>query len=306
MRFAYAALAGVVAGIGLLWLTGSLLSAPVNRSVGPPPGALDARTVRFASESGATISAWYGAPAMGAPTVVLSHGVRGSKAQLVGRARFLRDAGYGVLLYDAQGHGESPASHITFGYLEAHDASAAVGFTRSETPAAKIGFIGPSLAGASALLGSEPLAVDALVLESVYPTLESAVRNRISVRLGALLAHPLSQILLWQVEPRLGFDPFALNPIEQIGRVRAPLLVIAGSDDRRTTLEESRALYEAARGPSELWVVEGARHESFHRFARSEYERRILDFFGRTLRSSDARRGDDPAAEWTGGGGGTP
>lgn len=279
-------MASVFAAVSAVWLIGSALSASVNVPVGPPPAALDATTVTFSSKSGATISAWYGAPRTDAPIVILSHGIRGSKAQVADRARFLRDAGYGILLYDAQGHGESIADRITFGFLEAHDAQAAVEFARSKAPRSKVGFIGPSLAGASALLGPKPLEVDALVLEAVYPTLQDAVQNRIALRLGDLASAPITHILMWQVEGRLGFDPHSLNPIERIGEARAPILLIAGSEDRHTTLEESRALFDAASKRSEFWVLDGAGHESFHRFAGAEYERRILDFLKRHLDSS--------------------
>jgi fermentation-respiration switch protein FrsA (DUF1100 family) len=227
----------------------------------------------------------------------MSHGVRGSRRQLSERARFVRGAGYGVLLYDAQAHGESTASHITFGFLEAHDAAAAVGCVRERNRRSRVGFIGPSLAGASALLGERPLRVDALVLEAVYPTLERAVWNRVSIRLGPLLASPLSRLLLWQVEPRLGFDPIALNPIERIGNAGAPILVIAGSEDRHTTIEDSRALFDAAAQPKELWVIEGAAHQDFHRFAGVAYERRVLEFLAKYLRVSAARRGHEAGVE---------
>ena len=293
-RISYACVAGVFAGAIALWFVGSALSAPVNAPVGPPPGRLEATSVEFPSNSGATIAAWFGAPREGAPTIILSHGVRGSRAQLAERAKFLRSAGYGVLLYDAQGHGESIASNITFGFLEAHDAAAAVEFARAESPGSKVGFVGPSLAGASALLGPDPLPVDALVLEAVYPTLVGAVQNRISIRLGELPAKLLSPLLLWQVESRLGFDPFALNPIERVGEVRAPLLLIAGSEDRHTTILESEALFEAAPKQTEFWVINGASHQSFHRFARAEYEQRILKFFERHLKQSTAQHLSGP------------
>jgi pimeloyl-ACP methyl ester carboxylesterase len=281
--FAWAAIGSVAAGFLALWLVGSSLSAPVKIEVGTAPPELMAETVRFPSQFGATLAAWYGEPSSGEPVIVLSHGIRGSRKHLVGRARFLRDAGYGVMLYDARGHGESSGDQITFGYLEAHDAAAAVAYVRARTPGSSVGFIGASLAGASALLGPEPLDVDALVLEAVYPTLETAVTNRIALRLGIGLAPMLSKLLLWQVEPRLGFDPFTLNPIDRIHLTRAPILLIAGSEDRRTSLAESRALYREAPDPKQLWILNGATHESFHRFAGREYERRILEFFAANL-----------------------
>jgi fermentation-respiration switch protein FrsA (DUF1100 family) len=244
---------------------------------------LHAIAVRFPSQSKATIAAWYGAPRRGGSTIVMSHGVRGSRKELSGHAQFLRRAGYGVLLYDAQAHGESTGSQITFGFLEAHDAAAAVGYVRDQNPNSRVGFIGLSMAGASALLGEAPLAVDALILEAVYPRLEKAIVNRISIRLGSSLAPFLAKLLLWQIEPRLGFDPYKLDPIERIGGVNAPIFLIAGSEDRHTTLDESKALFQAANHPKELWVVRGARHQSLHRLVGAEYEHRVLEFFGKYL-----------------------
>ena len=60
---------------------------------------------------------------------------------------------------------------------------------------------------------------------------------------------------------------------------RRPGSGVAGSEDRRTPLEESKALFRAAGHPKDLWVVNGAAHQSFHRFAGAEYERRLLEFF---------------------------
>jgi pimeloyl-ACP methyl ester carboxylesterase len=146
LRHRGTALTGIVvlAAFGGLWLTGSAVTAPVRTEIRDPPGRLRAMGVSFPSESGAEIAAWYGAPQPGEPTVVLSHGIYGSRRQLVDRALFLREAHYGVLLYDAQGHGESTGDRITFGYLEAHDAAAAVAFVRTLNPSATVGFLGPS------------------------------------------------------------------------------------------------------------------------------------------------------------------
>lgn len=265
------------------WVAGSRLSAPRRAEAPPPPPALGLASVRIESGSGSRLAAWIAPPTGRAELVVASHAVRGSRAQLLGRARFLRAAGYGVLLYDAQAHGESPGERITFGHLEALDARAAVAFARSRRGVGSVAFIGPSLAGASALLGPEPLAVDALVLEAVFPSFRDAVENRVAIRLGRAIAPFVAKLLLWQVGPRLGVDPARLDPIDAIGAVRAPVLLIAGERDRRTTLAESRALFAAAPAPKELWVVEGARHEDYHRHAGAEYERRVLAFLDRHL-----------------------
>jgi fermentation-respiration switch protein FrsA (DUF1100 family) len=156
-----------------------------------------------------------------------------------------------VLLFDAQAHGESPGEHITFGYLESLDARAAVGFLHAQLPAERIGYLGVSQGGAAALLGPEPLAVDALILEAVYPTLRETVINRIAIRLGCL-AEPLAPLLLLQFRLQLGIDPDSMAPIGGIRRIRAPLLLIAGERDRQTLLSQSQRLFEEAPQPKTL------------------------------------------------------
>ena len=84
----------------------------------------------------------------------MMHGVRANRMSMVERARILHASGFSVLLFDFQAHGESPGKRITFGYLEALDAEAAVAFVRQRLPGERIGAVGTSLGGAAALLRS--------------------------------------------------------------------------------------------------------------------------------------------------------
>jgi hypothetical protein len=48
-------------------------------------------------------------------------------------------------------------------------------------------------------------------------------------------------LLTWQVQPRLGFGPEMLRPADRIGKLNAPVLIIAGDADQRATLAEAGA-----------------------------------------------------------------
>ena len=100
---------------------------------------------------------------------------------------------------------------------------------------------------------------------------------------GGEIGRGLAPLLVWQVEPRLGISPDELAPITAIRRLDAPVMIIAGTEDRRTRLDESKALYLRAKSPKRLWLTNGARHEDFHRHSPADYERRVLDFFARHL-----------------------
>jgi fermentation-respiration switch protein FrsA (DUF1100 family) len=267
----------------LIWLQGSQLLEPQNHPIGPPPADLPVERVSFFSYSGHTLRGWYvpGIPGRGA--VLLLHGYRSDRTSMVARARFLHAAGHSVLLFDFQAHGESPGDAITFGHLESLDALAAMKFLRTRAPRDKIAALGISLGGAAALLAGAQLHADAYILESVFPSLEQATRNRLDERLGRSGKH-LAPLLLWQLQPRLGFTPADVRPIEPIGKIKQPKLILGGTADQKTKLKETMALYLAAADPKQLWAIEGAGHEDLHTYARAIYEQRVLDFLQKNLR----------------------
>lgn len=123
-----------------------------------------------------------------------------------------------------------------------------------------------------------------MVLEQVYPTIDQAISNRLTMRLGGW-ASSLTPLLSVQLKPRLGIGAEILRPIDHIGRISAPKLLIAGSADQHTTLAESRRMFEAANEPKELWVVSGAKHVDLYPVSKTDYEQHILSFFEKYLRS---------------------
>lgn len=271
---------GTAAALCASWWMGGQLVAPVLHPVALP-GDFPAESVVISSPNGSLASWWVAGPP-GAPAVLLLHPVRADRASMVTRARLLREHGYSVLLVDLQAHGESPGEAITMGWREASDARAALAWLRTGAGASKVGVIGWSLGGAAVLLGSQPAGFDAVVLEAVYPRLGTAVENRIRMRLGPM-APVLGPLLLLQLRPRLGIDPDAVAPVRGIAGLAAPVLVVAGAEDRHTTLAESRELFGAAREPKRIWIVEGAAHEDFLAFDPAGYREQVLGFLGQNL-----------------------
>ena len=210
------------------------------------------------------------------------HGIRANRLQLLDHARLFFHAGYSVLLFDFQAHGESTGKHITAGYFESRDAAAAVDFIHEKVPNEKICVSGFSMGGAAAVLANPPLRVNAMILESVYPTLEQAITDRLEIRFGwfGKLGTPF---LTGQMKLRLGISPDDLRPINQVGKMAVPKFFIAGTADRDTTLRETQDLFAAAAEPKQLWLVDGAAHVDLHAVARDEYEKRVLDFLARNL-----------------------
>lgn len=236
---------------------------------------------------------WWVPGRTGGGAVVLMHGVHGNRVGMVRRARMLQDQGCAVLMFDFQAHGESAGRRITFGKLEGLDAAAAVRFAHARAPGEHVAAVGISLGGAAALLGPTPLDVDVLVLESVYPTIDDALANRLHAALGPMLGSlavpvlaPLFKLLL---PPILGVEPGELRPIDRIGLAGMPLLVASGTADDRTPLVEAQALFNRVpkrdSAPSLFWAVAGAGHVDLERHDPVGYRQVVLPFLLRHVQT---------------------
>jgi dipeptidyl aminopeptidase/acylaminoacyl peptidase len=275
--------------ISVAWLAGMvicflclgwLLAHPVQTQIGNPPDDLRAQPVTFASDLGANVHGWWCPIQNPRATVLLLPGIRANRLSMVDRARFLRRAGYSVLLIDFQATGETTGDHITFGWKESRDVLAATNFARQIDPTAPIAIIGSSLGGVAALLATPPLKVDALVLEEVYPTIEIATRNRMENYLGAF-GQFLTPVLLNQLQWRLGVSASQLRPVDHIANVECRMLIISGEKDRNTRPSDTRMLVERARSLQDVWFVPKAGHVDLYRAAREQYETRVLAFLGK-------------------------
>ena len=71
-----------------------------------------------------------------------------------------------------------------------------------------------------------------------------------------------------------------------ISRIRAPVLIIAGSQDHHTTMANSRRLYANAPAAKQFWPIHHAGHIDLYDSAPAQYERTILAFLEQHLETS--------------------
>ena len=187
-----------------------------------------------------------------------------------------------VLAIDLRAHGESLGSAITFGRLEALDVSGAVAWLRDATPGERLAALGISLGGAAVALATPLIPIDALVLESVFPDIASAISNRMRLIVGPVYCW-LTPVFMAVGTALTGLRPRDLRPIDALAAYGGPVLIVSGSEDRLTTASETRSLYAAVPGAKELWLVSGAGHVDLASTAGSDYEARILGFVERHL-----------------------
>ncbi len=234
-------------------------------------------TVRFAASDGVELAGWY-RPTRNGSTVLLAHGGGSDREGSVAHARMLTGHGYGVLLYDARGAGESDGKQNSYGWGWGRDVAGALDYlaTRPEVDPDRIGALGLST-GADALLevAAERPDLAAVVTDGAAAgSFEDWHRLR-----GTEIGLPPGWLMFKTIEVTTSSSPGpALE--DQVARITSPLLLIsAGQDDERNF----NVLYDAAAPSAEHWNLPDAQHTAAIREHAGEYEERVVGFFDDAL-----------------------
>ncbi|SDY41815.1 alpha/beta hydrolase [Nitrosomonas sp. Nm33] len=272
----------VAAVIGIV-IMGEILTSPASTAVGVLIPDFPVESVQIPAGQNHKVHGWLARGIRDHGAVLLVHSIRSNRLEMLGRARFLNAQGYSVLLIDLQAHGETPGERITFGVRESKDVKAAVDYLRDNFPGERIAAIGVTLGAAAITLANPPLKLNAVVLESLHPTFEEAVENRLKLHLGEFGIW-LKPFLLSYLSLLLDLSTDQLNPIDRISNLNTPILLISGTHDRHTTQSETERLFDAALQPKELWIVPGAGHYNMHTYNSRNYEERVSSFLSKYLR----------------------
>jgi fermentation-respiration switch protein FrsA (DUF1100 family) len=244
----------------------------------------DYEEVDLATADGVAFGAWFFRQTGSPQVIVISPGHKGRRQDLLGIAVALWRKGFNVLCYSYRGMPASDRGLVTMGVREVQELAAAIAFAGRRVRGAKIGLLGYSMGAVVSMLGAagDP-SVEALVLDSPYSDLRQVLRE--NVRRHALLpgAPFVLAVSLW-IRLRHGVRLADSSPIAMLtGLERRPLFFIHGGADVTTSVQHSRRLHDAYRGPREIWIVQGAPHAGAYFDDRQLYVERVAGFFARNL-----------------------
>ncbi|CDX39423.1 putative Esterase/lipase/thioesterase family protein [Mesorhizobium sp. SOD10] len=274
------AIVGLCAAAGVVdWAVGTTLIARGPRQSLMAPSDLPVERVVLAQAGAPELVGWAAERKGSCGAIVLLHGRGANRLANVQRAKVLFDAGYSVVLFDLSGHGESGGTVQGFGYSEGQDAARILTYARQRFPGQKIGALGSSLGAASFVFATPNTQADAYVLEQLYATLRETTAWRMPF---AALRRLQADILLAQMWVRLGFGADDVRPVDRVGKIGKPLILLAGSADPFIDRGQVAALHNAAPA-SELVLFEGAAHVDLLRYDQSRYRNAVLPFLSKSL-----------------------
>ena len=254
-----------------------LTHLPARRAVHDADLGAPKRSVTLTTRSGVELRGWY-VPSRNGAAVAVMHGTGSNRLGVADHARLLARHGYGVLIFDLHGHGESGGRSLSVGWDAGEDVAAATRYlaARPEVDDHRVGVIGVSLGGEVAIEAMPSLpGIRAAVLEGVQGA------SADDMRAGGADPLTLANVALMSTVARVlsGGGPHGTRS-ELMARIssRPVLLISAG---RGTEAKANEAMH---RRGAELWNLPEASHAAALRTEPAEYERRVVGFLDRALR----------------------
>jgi alpha-beta hydrolase superfamily lysophospholipase len=204
-----------------------------------------------------------------APLLLFLHGARQHLGRSVYRVEQMRELGFSVLAVDYRGFGASTDELPSqTGVVE--DASAAWRWLGAHHPGRARYVFGHSLGGAIAVqlaahLADEPAPAQprGVIVEGTFTSISDMFGT---LRWGWL---PVTMLITER------FDSLAA-----VARVKAPLLVVHGSDDALVPSRFGRLLYERATSAKRFLLIDGGTHSTTSWRGAAQYRATLREFFG--------------------------
>ncbi|PYM17685.1 MAG: hypothetical protein DMD81_08220 [Candidatus Rokuibacteriota bacterium] len=212
-----------------------------------------------------------------AGAIVLLHGYPAEKADLLPIAAALHPR-FATLLVDLRYFGASTGHVTTLGYREKDDLSRAVD-ALGQRGLHRIGVFGYSLGGAVALLAAaDDRRIRTVVAYAPFSDLRVLAKDLYASLW--LLKHPFSHLMRLWGAIFLGADITRPSPEMAAARLDIPVLLIHSRDDDQIPFAHAERLRAALsrNGRAEFQLSHGG-----HNDRDPDFERRVVDFFAKTL-----------------------
>jgi uncharacterized protein len=219
--------------------------------------------------------------------IILASGYGDTQDQMLQIAEFLHHAGFSVLTYNSRARAPSGGQYVTLGAMEQKDVISVLDYAarRSDVDANRIGILGISMGGASAILAAaKDQRIRAVVDDSGFSDAPRVIAASFEHFIH-LPAFPFAPITVAIADLRAGINANQVRPMDVIGQISPrPLLIIHEQGDVVVPPDNSMRNFAAARQPKQIWWVPGSSHAQAQTIAKSDYQTNVTKFFETALR----------------------
>ncbi|MBI3581555.1 MAG: alpha/beta hydrolase [Nitrospinae bacterium] len=254
------------------------------RKTDPADLGMEYQDVRIESAGGRKLHAWLFPSGNGAEergTIIQFHGNAENISTHFLSLSWVTKHGYNFITFDYSGYWDSDGAPGQRTLNE--DALAALkyavefnGARAAETGTRPVlAAYGQSLGGTVLMRAladfSERRVVDAVIIESAFPSYQDIAREKLSILWETWLFQPLAYLLV--------SDAYA--PEKTIASLSGTrILVIHGTEDNTVPIHHGRRIFELAGKPKDFWEVQGGRHIDSMVGHDGKYRRMLIEYLG--------------------------
>jgi fermentation-respiration switch protein FrsA (DUF1100 family) len=244
--------------------------------------------VTIPSFDGTRLYGWWMKAGLRSSTIIVLHGVKKNRTDVLRAALALRRAGFNVLIFDGRGHGDSEGRYVTYGYYERRDVESAIDWLVKEKKInrKRVGLAGESMGAAIALqVAAHNPWIRAVWADSPFASLRRITEEfaKRATRLPGAVLNPVLWTAIQVANYRGKFDVHSVDPSALAARITCPVYLVHGTADQLISTAHSESIHSALGGEKDIWFVEGARHARSVRHVKREYSERLTRFFRERL-----------------------
>ncbi len=252
-------------------------SHTLSKPLGDAPNAAY-KTVHLTTSDGLELEGWY-RPSRNGAAVLLVSGGGSTRMSTLRHATMLEREGYGVMVYDPRGMGNSEGTPNSYGWGWEHDVDAALDYLGERDDVDRIGALGLS-SGADMAVDAAGRRAD---LQAVVADGTAAISHE---DIKELFSDTLTRAQMWPVFKTIeiikGRSGPAVSLADRLERSRAPHLFVAAGKSEKDWGE----LYDRRGGDrSEVWFLPKGSHTAALKQYPEQYEQRVTAFFAEHLGS---------------------
>lgn len=221
-------------------------------------------TIWLQTKKGVKIAAWHArADSTSKGTILMFHGLLGSKNTLIREGSAFLSMGYSILMVDARAHGQSEGSSISLGYYETEEVKIAHDYIAGQGEK-HIFLYGTSLGAVEVIkaVSDFHLKPAGIIIEMPFLSLQSHLKGR--ARMLGFPAQPFASLTSFWIGVEHGFNGLSFNAVKSAADIHCPVLMQYGEKDQLVLKHETDRIYKSiASTKKKLVIYQDTGHELF-------------------------------------------
>lgn len=221
--------------------------------------------------------------------MLCAHGYRNQgKGEFRFITKFYHDNGYNVLLVDHVAEGASEGKRISFGHYESRDMTLWIQFLIDRFgDDIEIALHGISMGSATVILLASneklPENVKFVVSDCGYTVLNELFED--VLKLPVCATKPLMKTVDLFHFIKNGYSYYSIRPLDAVSKISIPVLFVHGAADGFIPVRMAWDLYGECKSEKDILIVDNANHIMSYRKDSESYEKKILEFTEKYMKS---------------------